>query len=135
MSAPTEHDDDTSLVAKRGALAIGLSLVANAVVLAGVRSLELVPRRSHVQLAFGALPDRLRRTRGDRGVLGRRASSSEPRPDVRRVAILVSLLSYLPDLWLLSSDPAITARGAAILMSTHTIVAAICIVVLTGRVP
>lgn len=61
------------------------------------------------------------------------------RPDTlfRRVAVVVLVLSFLPDLWLLTdgareSVPGVTVSGVALLMLMHVVAAAVIVWVLTG---
>jgi hypothetical protein len=49
-----------------------------------------------------------------------------------RVAAAVLVLSFLPDLALLSRDPAATVPGVAVLTAMHVVVAAACVGVLPG---
>lgn len=57
----------------------------------------------------------------------------DPRRSFRLVAVGVLLLSFVPDVFLLSVDPAATVPGVVILMGTHVVVAAVCVALLPGQ--
>jgi hypothetical protein len=50
-----------------------------------------------------------------------------------RVAVVVLLLSFVPDVLLLQADPAATVPAVIVLMVMHVVVAVVCVASLTGR--
>ena len=66
-------------------------------------------------------------------LLVRRASN--PDRTFVRVASVVLVVSFVPDVGLLSGDPAATVPGVVVLMAMHVVVAAVSVTVLTGRAP
>lgn len=49
---------------------------------------------------------------------------ARPNRTFRRVAAVVLVLSFVPDLWLLAADPAATVPGIVVLVVMHVVVAA-----------
>ncbi|MFC7204574.1 DUF6069 family protein [Haloferax namakaokahaiae] len=124
-------------LARRGAVAIALSVVANALVLAVVLASGAVqpfaPLSYPPVVLFSAL-----------GALGAVLvyailSSRVENPDrtFTRVAAAVLVVSFVPDIGLLFGDPLATVPGVVVLMVMHAIVAGICVGTLTrvGRAP
>lgn len=50
----------------------------------------------------------------------------------RRIAIVVLVISFVPDVALLAVDPAATVAGVVVLMAMHVVVAGVAVGVLTG---
>ncbi|WP_410765630.1 DUF6069 family protein [Haloferax sp. DFSO60] len=124
-------------LARRGLLAVTLSVIANALVLALVLASGAVqpfPPLSYPPVilfsALGALGAAL-----VYGVLSTRVEN--PDRTFTQVAIAVLVLSFIPDIGLLFGDPLATIPGVVVLMAMHTIVAGICVGTLTrvGRGP
>jgi hypothetical protein len=71
---------------------------------------------------------------GATGVYGvLRSRSATPARTFRRVAAIVLLASWVPDLGLLIVDETATAAGVAVLMAMHAVVAAACVALLPGE--
>lgn len=120
-------------LAKRGAAAVVLSLVANWVVLGAVLAGDLVDPFDPLSVApvtgltvLGAVGATLVYR-----LVARR--SATPDRTFTIVAAVVLGLSFLPDLALLRVDPAAAVPAVVVLMAMHVVVAVICVVVLTGR--
>lgn len=121
-------------IAKRGGLAIVLSIFANLGIFALVRGFDLVE-------PFGALtvPPITFLT-----VLGGVAATAvygaitrvSTRPDwvFVRVAAVALLLSFIPDIVILRFDPEATLGAVLVLMLMHIVVATICVATLTARI-
>lgn len=116
----------------RGGLAVGLAVLTNVVLVLGVDALGIAP-------AFRALtvpPVAFLSALGAGGatavywLLGRYVSDAD-RTFVR-VAAGVLLLSFVPDVVLLASDPAATPLAVVILMAMHVVVAAVSVWVLVS---
>jgi uncharacterized membrane protein YoaK (UPF0700 family) len=123
----------TGSFVRRGALAAALAGVANAVLVLAATTLGVAPGFRPV-----ALPPVLLFT--VLGVAGATAvywllhrRTSNPDRTFLRVAAVVLVLSLLPDVGLLSADPAATVPGVVVLMAMHVVAAAVSVVVLTGR--
>lgn len=120
-----------STLARRGALATVLSVVANVVVLAVVTSLELVPPIE--QLAYP--PVVFLTTVGAVGGTGVYALvqrwSSNPRRTFGIIAGVVLLLSFVPDVTFVADQPGATTGAVATLMVMHVVAAVIVFSVLT----
>ena len=118
---------------RRGALAAVAAAVVNAVVVLATTAVGVAPGFRPLSLPPVLLFSVL-------GVAGAtavcwllRRRGSNPDRTFRRVAAVVLLLSFLPDLGLLSVDPAATVPGVVVLMAMHVVVAAVSVAVLTGR--
>lgn len=135
MSTVTETESQSGrALVRRGLLAVVLSVVANAVVLVAARTLDLAPGFR----AFEWPPVVFLTVAGAVGAvvvywLVSRWSATPDRT-FTLVAGAVLLVSFVPDLLLLSADEAATVPGVAVLMLMHVVVAAICVGLLTGRV-
>ncbi len=124
---------ETKELAKRGGIAVVLSVVANLVVLQAVLAPELVQGFEPLNVGPVALFSVL-------GAVGATVSygvvdrfSEAPDRTFVVVAVVVLLLSFVPDVLMLQSDPAATAPAVAVLMVMHVVVAAACVASLTGR--
>ena len=119
-------------LAVRGGIAIVLSMIANAVVLAIVQALEIAP--DFQALTFP--PVLFLSAAGAVGavavywVFDRRVD--RPARTFRRIAIAVLVVSFVPDLALLGLDEAATVPGVVVLMLMHVVVAAVAVGVLVG---
>ena len=116
-------------LAVRGGIAVGLSVVANAVVLVAAQALEIAPD-------FRALtfpPVLFLSAAGAVAVywlLHRRVG--RPARTFRRIAVAVLVVSFVPDLALLAIDDAATVPGVIVLVVMHVVVAAVAVGVLVG---
>ena len=131
--AVTRSSVDWPTLGKRGGVTLVLSLLINYVLLTVVLQLELVASYEH--LAYP--PVTIWTTVGVIGAtvvygLLHRWSETPDRTFVR-VAIVVLLLSFIPDGALLAFDEAATVGAATILAVLHIPPAAVCIVTLTGQ--
>lgn len=124
--------DGRELVA-RGIGALALSLVGNWLVLWLVLAFDLVEPFEPISFSPVTLLTAL-------GVLGAivvygaltRRSATPDRTFVV-IAAVVLVLSFVPDLALLSSDPAATVPAVIVLMVMHVVAAVACVVMLTDR--
>ena len=118
-------------LAARGAVALVLSVVGTVVVLEAVLAGDLVEPFDATAVQPVVLLTTLAVVGATvvYGVLTRRS----PTPDRTfvRVAAIVLVLSFVPDLALLELDPEATASGVALLAFLHVVVAVICVTVLT----
>lgn len=120
-------------LAVRGGIAVGLSAIANALVLVVVQALEIAP--DFQALTFP--PVLFLSAGGAVGavavywVLDRRVD--RPARTFRRIAAAVLVVSFVPDLALLAVDESATIPGVIALMMMHVVVAAIAVGVLVGR--
>jgi hypothetical protein len=120
-----------SVLARRGLLAVALSIVANALVLTLVLASGVVTPfapLSYPPVLFlstvGAIGATL-----VYGYLTMR--SATPDQTFLRVTVAVLLLSFLPDIGLLFGDPQATIPGVVVLMVMHVVVASVCVGTLT----
>ncbi|KAB1186682.1 MULTISPECIES: DUF6069 family protein [Haloferax] len=120
-----------SVLARRGVLAVALSLAANALVLALVLASGAV--QPYSQLAY---PPVL--FLSGAGAVGATLVYSylttrveNPDRTFLRVALAVLVVSFLPDIGLLVGDPEATLPAVLVLMAMHVIVAGVCIATLT----
>lgn len=108
----------------RGGLALVLAVVVNVLLVIGAQALEIAPGFQPISIQPVVLFSSL-------GVIGatavywllRRYAANPDRTFVR-VAVIVLVLSFVPDFALLVSDPAATALGVIVLMIMHVVVAA-----------
>jgi hypothetical protein len=125
----------TGPLVRRGALAAVLASVTNAVLVLAATAVGVAPGFRPLAIP----PVLLLTVLGVAGatavywLLCRRASN--PDRTFVRVAAVVLVLSFLPDIGLLSADPAATVAGVVVLMAMHVVAAAASVAVLTGRVP
>lgn len=126
--------ENGSLV-RRGVLAVVLVVVANAVVTLAATAVGVAPGFRPLSLPSVLLLSTL-------GVVGatvaywllvRRAAN--PDRTFVRLAAVVLVLSFLPDVGLLVGDPAATVPGVVVLMAMHVVAAVVSVAVLTGRLP
>jgi uncharacterized membrane protein len=126
----TPSRSGTSLV-RRGLIAVVLSVVANAVLLVVAQATRIAP--DFRPLAWP--PVVFLTVVGAVGavavywLLSRWAD--DPDRTFTLVAGVVLVLSFVPDLFLLSADENATVLGVVVLMAMHVTVAAICVGVLT----
>ncbi|KTG20244.1 DUF6069 family protein [Haloferax profundi] len=120
-----------SVLARRGLTAVALSLVANALVLTLVLASGAVQPFTPLSYppvmflsAVGAIGATL-----VYGLLSSRVEN--PDRTFLQVAIVVLVLSFVPDIGLLFGDPQATVAGVLVLMVMHVVVAAVCVGVLT----
>lgn len=123
---------ETKELAKRGGIAVVLSVVANLVLLQAVLVPELVQQFEPLNVGPVAIFSVL-------GAVGAtiayavvdRLSETPDRAFVT-VAAVVLVLSFIPDLLVLRSDPAATVPAVAVLMLMHVVVAIASVTSLTG---
>ena len=123
----------TGSLVRRGALAAVVASVANAALVLVVTSVGVAPGFRPLAVPPVVLFTVL-------GVVGatavywlvRRRAANPDRTFVR-VASVVLVLSFLPDVGLLSADPAATVPGVVVLMAMHVVAAAVSVAVLTGK--
>ena len=125
----------TGSIVRRGALAAVVASVANAVLVLAATAVGVAPGFRPLALP----PVLLLTVLGVAGAtavywLLRRRATNPDRTFVR-VAAVVLVLSFLPDIGLLSADPAATVAGVVVLMAMHVVAAAASVAVLTGRMP
>lgn len=136
MATRTESTSGTiepRTIAVRGGIAVALSLLANWLVLGAVlesgaveplQALSVPPVTTFtVAGAVGATLAYWLSTR----------RSASPNRAFTRLAAVVLVLSFVPDVALLATDPAATVPAVVVLMAMHVTVAAICVAVLTAR--
>lgn len=119
-------------VARRGLLAVGLSVAANVVVLAVAKELlDLAPNLQALDwrpviflTVVGAVGATL-------VYAGLTRIAARPDRTFIIVAGVVLVLSFLPDVLFLPGDPGATTAAIAALMLMHVVVAVICVWVLT----
>ena len=123
---------DGRTLAKRGFVTVLLSLGTNWIVLWAVLAVGLVRPFDALSVppvtlltVLGAVGATLAY-----GMITR--LSTTPDRTFTVVALVVLVLSFLPDLAILQFDPAATAPAVAVLAVMHVTVATICILVLTG---
>lgn len=124
---------DRRTLAVRGAVAVLASLAVNLLLLGVVQAGDLVEPFDPLSVpsvavltAAGAVGATVAYW-----VLTRRRS--DPGQTFARVAAVVLVLSFVPDVALLANDPAATVPAVLVLMVMHVTVAAICVATLTGR--
>lgn len=133
MLKSKESSVGTKELAKRGSLAVILSVVANIIVLQAVLVPSLVQQFEPLNVppvvlfsalgAFGAtvtyaLVDRL---------------SESPDRVFTIIAGVALVLSFVPDIALLQINPAATLPAVIVLMVMHVVSAVVCVASLTGR--
>lgn len=124
----------TRTVAVRGVVAAAIAAVGNAVLVAIADALSISPNSPHLAyprvVLFTVVGVLL--AAGVYAVL----SSRRANPDATfvRVAVVVLVVSFVPDLGLWQTDPTVTAAGAAVLISMHVVAAVVAVFVLTRGV-
>lgn len=120
-----------SMLARRGLLAVALSLVVNALVLTLVLASGAVQPFAPLSYpsvlflsAVGAIGATI-----VYGLLSTRVEN--PDRTFLQVAAVVLLLSFVPDIGLLFNDPQATLAGVVVLMVMHVVVAGVCVGTLT----
>jgi hypothetical protein len=124
---------ETRELAKRGGIAVVLSVVANLVVLQAVLVPELVQQFEPLNVGPVAIFSVL-------GAVGATVAyaivdrfSETPDRTFVTVAAVVLVLSFIPNILTLQSDPAATVPAVAVLILMHVVAAAACVASLTGR--
>lgn len=123
---------ETKELAKRGGIAVVLSVVANLVLLQAVLVPELVQQFEPLNVGPVAIFSVL-------GAVGAtiayavvdRLSETPDRAFVTLAAVVL-VLSFIPDILVLQSDPAATVPAVAVLMLMHVVVAIASVTSLTG---
>jgi hypothetical protein len=111
----------------RGGLAVVLAVLANVVLVLGVNALGVAPEFRALTIPPVAFLSAL--GAGGATVVYRlihRNVSDADRTFVR-VAAAVLILSFVPDIALLATDPAATPLGIVVLMAMHVVVAAVSV--------
>jgi hypothetical protein len=133
--ATGSHSLETGSLVRRGALAAVVAAIAKAVVAVAATTAGVAPGFRPLELPPILLLTVL-------GVIGATAvywmllrRASNPDRTFVRVAAVVLVVSFVPDLGLLSADPAATVLGVLVLMAMHVVAAAVSVAVLTGRAP
>lgn len=118
-------------IALRGAQAIVIAVIANTFLLSAILLTGVVEPFEPLNYASVVVLTAL-------GVLGATVVywllvQWKPNPDRYFVwiAIILLIVSYIPDIGLLARDPAATILGVGVLMVMHTIAAAVSIAILT----
>lgn len=131
-AAPVESGRRTRGLWVRGALAVVLSVAANAALVVAASAAGIAPGFRALTLppvvtlsAVGAVGAVL-------AYLVVRRVSDRPDRTFRLLAAAVLVLSFLPDVGLLVADEAATVPGVAVLMLMHVVVAGVCVALLTG---
>lgn len=121
-------------LAVRSGLAIVLSVVVNLIVLFAADALAVAPGFEPFEVPSVAFLSAA-------GAVGAvvvyallRRYADRPDRTFARVAAVVLVLSFVPDVLLLSRDPAATVPGVLVLMLMHVVVAAVCVGLLAGGV-
>ncbi|MDZ7689039.1 MAG: DUF6069 family protein [Halobacteriales archaeon] len=124
---------ETRELAKRGAIAVVLSVVVNLVVLQAVLVGDLVQQFEPLNVGPVALFSAL-------GAVGATVAyavvdrfSETPDRTFVVVAVVVLVLSFVPDIFLLQAEPAATVPAVVVLMVMHVVVAVASVASLTGR--
>ena len=124
---------ETKELVKRGGIAVVLSVVANLVLLQLVLVPELVQQFEPLNIAPVALFSGL-------GAVGATVAyavvdrlSETPDRMFTLVAVIVLLLSFVPDIFLLQAEPTATVPAVIVLMVMHVVVAVASVASLTGR--
>ena len=131
-TAPLQNRQELGDVARRGLYTVGLSVAANAVVLAvATELLGVAPNFESLDwppVIFLTVVGAVGAT-----VVYAGLTRVVARPDrtFTLLAGVVLLVSFLPDLLWLPDDPGATTAGIVVLMLMHVVVAAICVAVLT----
>jgi len=114
-------------LAVRGGLAVVLSVEANLAVLFAADALAVAPGFEPLQVGSVAFLSAA-------GAVGAvavyallRRYADRPDRTFVRVAAVVLVVSFLPDVALPSLDPAATVLGVLVLMFMHVVVAAVCV--------
>lgn len=124
MSSAVQAQPSPSLPV-RGGLAVVGAVLANVVLVLGANALGVAPEFRALTIPPVAFLSALGAT-GATVVyrLGHRYASDPDRTFVR-VAAVVLVLSFVPDVALLATDPAATPLGVVVLMAMHVVVAAV----------
>lgn len=127
----TARGPDTRTIVRRGITAIVVAVVANVLVLTAVLQTGAVPRfqpLNYTAVVFLTTTGLLGAT-----VVYWLLVQWKPAPDRLFVWIagIILLVSFVPDLGLLTVDPQATIPGIAVLMAMHVIAAVVAVGVLT----
>ncbi|MFW6435118.1 MAG: DUF6069 family protein [Halovenus sp.] len=127
----TSRPIDIQTLAVKGAVAVVLSALANATLLWAVLATDIVEpfmALSYPPVLFLTVVGAIGAT-VIYGVLTRRIG--DPDRTFERLAAVVLVVSFVPDLGILAFDEAATVGAVAVLMVMHVTVAAVCVAVLT----
>lgn len=123
MATASQAGYDTQSLAIRGAIAGVLSLVVNLVIVLGAQSMDVAPGFDPLTVPQTSIFTIL-------GVLGAvvvyrivQGRAENPDRTFVRIAAVVLVLSFLPDIGLLSADDAATVTAVVLLMVMHVVVA------------
>lgn len=121
-------------LALRGGLAVVLSAVVNALVAQIAGSLGVAPGFEHLGLARVAVFSAAGAVGATVVYAGLVRYVERPERTFTRVAVAVLVLSFLPDVGLLSSVPEATVPGVVTLMLMHVVVAVVAVgLLVAGR--
>jgi len=127
MTETTHRTSEPPSLAVRGGLAVALAVLVNVGLVLGTGALDIGPEFRALTIPPVALLSAL----GASGatvvywLLGRQVA--DPDRTFVRVATAVLLLSFVPDLGLLVTDPAATSLAVVVLMGMHVVVAAVSV--------
>lgn len=115
-------------VAKRGAVAVVLSIVANAIVLFLARDvLTVAPGFDPIDWTPVVLFTTIGAIAATAVYGATTRLSAIPDRRFTQIAAVALLLSFVPDVGLLLVDPAATLPGVLVLMFMHVVVAVVCV--------
>lgn len=124
----------TRTVLLRGVVAALLGAVVNAGLVAVAQSLGIAPEfraLTYPPVVFLSVVGALGAT--VTFALVERRTSGDPVRTFTRLATVVLVLSFVPDVGLLVADAAATVTGVVVLMVMHVVVATVSVALLTGR--
>ena len=125
---------DAKTLAVRGIVAAAIAAVVNAGLVALATAADIAPgfrALTYPPVVFLSVVGALGAAVAYFLVL--RRASGDPDRLFARIAAVVLVLSFVPDIGLLVSDDAATVVGVVLLMLMHVVVAAAAVAVLTGR--
>jgi hypothetical protein len=116
----------------RGALAVGVAVLANVAVVVAADAVGLAPGFDPLSPPSVVFLSAVGAVGATVVYAGLRRYVDRPDRTFVRVAAVVLLASFLPDIGLLSADPAATVPGVVLLMFMHVVVAAVSVGLLVG---
>ena len=116
----------------RGAFAVVVSALANAILLAAVLGTDAVPQTVHLTYPRVLLFTVLGTAAGVGLFAVLRGRVARPARTFRRVAVAALVLSLVPDVGLIAVDASVTVDVAVVLMAMHAVAAAVTVEALVG---
>jgi len=116
----------------RGALAVVVSALANAILLAAVLGTDAVPQTVHLTYPRVIVFTAVGAAAGVIVFAALRSRVADPASTFRKVAVVALVLSLVPDVGLISADPTVTPAVAVVLMAMHVVAAAVTVEALVG---